>query len=97
MTGWQILLGVAGSILMHDLLAFYGLAYSVLVLGNEFHWWSYTDNPLDILRIAVMPVVVVVACKTIQQHGGFARHGWAVSCSVGAICFVCFGGPVQIL
>lgn len=68
---------------MHDLLAFYGLAYSVLVLGNEFHWGTYTDNPLDVLRIVVMPVVVVVPWKTIWQHGGFARRGWRCRAALG--------------
>lgn len=91
-TGWLVLLGVAGAFITHDILAVYGLAYATLVLGHDLHWYVYTDNPLHMLRIGMMPVLVVVAWHTIRERGGFARYGWTIPCGIGVPCFVYLGG-----
>lgn len=86
LTAWRVLLGVAAAMTLHDVLAFYGLAYSAIVLGHELHW--PVNGPVDILRIGMMPAAGVIAWWSIRARGGFARYGWAVPCGIGAAYFV---------
>lgn len=88
MMGWCVLLGISGGVMVYYAMVLFHVAAASILTGDVFVWLGWVDEPLVVAHVVIMPIMFMVAYRSIKRADGFGRRNWAVILGVGISCFV---------